>query len=242
MLVLAIDTATARTSVALQGDFGVATRESARSAGESAVWLIDELFTETRSLRRDLSTVVVGVGPGPYTSTRVGVMIARTISMALSIPAVGICTLDAIAAEVVAGNGLNAFGVATDARRKEIYYATYGPSGERVSGPAAAKPADLDALADTRSWAGDGFDRFPDLVDSSGLELLEPRFPLASVMATLALEAQRRGEVPLLANPMLSEHSSDGSGAIPVGTTLLAPYPIYLRRPDAREPVAVTGA
>lgn len=240
MLVLGIDTATTRTTVALQGEFGVASRESTGNAGESAVLLIDQLFTESRALRGDLTSVVVGVGPGPYTSTRVGVVIARTISMALSIPAIGICTLDTIAAEVSRTG--DHFGVATDARRKEVYYGVYGSEGTRLRGPAAAKPEFLEPLEEVSTWAGDGFDRFPDLVAARGIEVVQPRYPNARYMIEVALRAQQSGEVPLQANPQLGEHSSDGSGAIPIDATLLAPYPIYLRRPDAREPVQVAAS
>jgi tRNA threonylcarbamoyl adenosine modification protein YeaZ len=83
----------------------------------------------------DLDAVVTGLGPGPFTGLRVGVVTAAALADALGIPAVGVCSLDAV--------GSGARTVVTDARRKEIYWATYGGDGSRVSGPSVDRPADV---------------------------------------------------------------------------------------------------
>jgi tRNA threonylcarbamoyl adenosine modification protein YeaZ len=85
----------------------------------------------------DLGAVVVGLGPGPFTGLRVGVVTAATLADARELPAVGVCSLDAI--------GTGARTVVTDARRKEVYWATYTADGTRIDGPAVVRPEELQA-------------------------------------------------------------------------------------------------
>lgn len=85
----------------------------------------------------DLEAVVVGCGPGPFTGLRVGMATAAAYGHALGVPVYGVCSLDAIGIEA-GGNLL----VATDARRREVYWARYR-DGVRVEGPAVAAPADV---------------------------------------------------------------------------------------------------
>ncbi len=77
---------------------------------------------------------MVGLGPGPFTGLRVGLVTAATMADALGVPAYGVCSLDAV------GEGDRV--VVTDARRKEVYWARYA-GGARVEGPAVERPADL---------------------------------------------------------------------------------------------------
>jgi tRNA threonylcarbamoyl adenosine modification protein YeaZ len=83
----------------------------------------------------DLDAVVTGLGPGPFTGLRVGVVTALALGDARGLPVVGVCSLDAI--------GSGARTVVTDARRKEIYWAVYDADGVRVTGPSVDKPADV---------------------------------------------------------------------------------------------------
>jgi tRNA threonylcarbamoyl adenosine modification protein YeaZ len=85
----------------------------------------------------DLGAVVVGLGPGPFTGLRVGVVTAATLADARGLPAVGVCSLDAI--------GEGARTVVTDARRKEVYWAAYDAAGARVAGPGVDRPEELAA-------------------------------------------------------------------------------------------------
>jgi tRNA threonylcarbamoyl adenosine modification protein YeaZ len=82
----------------------------------------------------ELGAVVVGLGPGPFTGLRVGLVTAATMADALGLPAYGVCSLDAV------GEGDRV--VAADARRKEVYWARYA-AGARVEGPAVGRPAEL---------------------------------------------------------------------------------------------------
>lgn len=143
-MLLAFDTATPHVTVALHdGERVVATYASPSSMrhGEMLAPGIEQVLAEAGALNTDISAVAVGVGPGPFTGLRVGLVTARAMGFALGIPVYGVCTLDVLAAEAVDA-GLDEFSVATDARRKEVYLASYA-SGARVDGPAVARPADV---------------------------------------------------------------------------------------------------
>jgi len=143
VLLLALDTATPAVTVALHdGDEVVAasSQVDARRHGELLLPTVDRVLAEA-GVRLDAVTgIVVGTGPGPYTGLRVGLMTADTFGLALDVPVHGVCTLDglAYAAEVD-----GPFVVATDARRKEVYWARYDDTRTRVSGPAVDRPADV---------------------------------------------------------------------------------------------------
>jgi tRNA threonylcarbamoyl adenosine modification protein YeaZ len=87
------------------------------------------------------------MGPGPFTGLRVGITFARTFAFARGIDLKGVCSLDAIAI------GQSEYTVAVDARRKEIYWASY-KDGVRVTGPSVNKPAEV---------VGYIFDVYPDM-------------------------------------------------------------------------------
>jgi tRNA threonylcarbamoyl adenosine modification protein YeaZ len=80
----------------------------------------------------EIDVVVVGLGPGPFTGLRVGVVTAAALGDARRVPVVGVCSLDAV------GSGERT--VVTDARRREIYWARYDGSGARADGPGVARP------------------------------------------------------------------------------------------------------
>lgn len=86
----------------------------------------------------DLTDVVVGCGPGPFTGLRVGMASAAAYGHALGIPVRGVCSLDAIG-----GNTDGEVLVVTDARRREVYWARYR-GGARVEGPSVNAVADIE--------------------------------------------------------------------------------------------------
>lgn len=96
---------------------------------------------------RGLQAIVCGVGPGPYTGLRVGVMTASALSHSLGIPAYPVCSLDAIAFDVDADEP---FIVLTDARRREVYWASYDASAVRITGPHVGPVTDIDSGVDRR--------------------------------------------------------------------------------------------
>jgi tRNA threonylcarbamoyladenosine biosynthesis protein TsaB len=146
-MLLAFDTATPQVAVALYDEGEILAEhvsERTMKHGEQLAPLIDRVLREASAERHDVTAVAVGAGPGPFTGLRVGLVTARTLGYALEIPVYAVCTLDALAVEAVdTGVVTGPFAVATDARRKEVYLATYSESGDRVTGPVVAKPGTL---------------------------------------------------------------------------------------------------
>lgn len=145
MLLLAFDTATPTVTVALHDGTSViaeAQTGGAMAQGELLAPLISQVLAQGDVRPADLTDVAVGVGPGPFTGLRVGVVTALMLGHTLGLKTHGVCSLDplggAIAeAKLTAGD----FIVATDARRKEIYWARFSPAGRRLAAPAVDKPA-----------------------------------------------------------------------------------------------------
>jgi tRNA threonylcarbamoyl adenosine modification protein YeaZ len=135
-IALAIDTSTSRTCVGvieagqlLWSDF----KDGATAHGPALPALVQEAIKGRR-----IDEVVVGMGPGPFTGLRIGIAFAHSFALARSIPVRGICSLDAIAAQVQSKD----FIVTVDARRKEVYWARY-IDGVRVGEPAVNFPNDV---------------------------------------------------------------------------------------------------
>ena len=148
-LTLGIDTSTVVCAgLARAGEvLATGTVDDTRAHAEALLPLVQRLLRDAGLTVRDLDAVAVGVGPGPFTGLRVGVVAARVLAQTLRLPVRGVCSLDVLAAQAVAAGLVTTdFVVATDARRKELYWARYDASGVRVTGPAVTAPADLPAL------------------------------------------------------------------------------------------------
>lgn len=230
VLLLAFDTATAAVTVALHDGTTVLaehTEADARRHGELLSPGIGKVLAKAGRDRTDLTDVAVGVGPGPFTGLRVGLVTARALGDALGIPVHGVCTLDIVAADVMAGvlAGTSVavpFAVATDARRREVYWALYDALGRRLTEPAVDRPQTVAPLVGGMPVAGEGPVLYPDAFP----ERRDPVLPSAAVLSDIAAHALAAGP----AGP-------DGSADLP-GVPLLPPVPLYLRRPDAVEPSA----
>jgi tRNA threonylcarbamoyl adenosine modification protein YeaZ len=212
VLVLALDTATPASTAALvevtaDGLRGLVERRTVdpRAHGEKLAPEIAAALAEAGVRPGDLGAIVAGLGPGPYTGLRVGLATAASMAQALAIPAYGVCSLDGLGRAAGPGRVL----VATDARRKEVYYATY-LDGERVTGPEVAKPAEV--VAEVDRVAGEGALKYADLFGKPVEEHL--LYPPGAALVALAAERIRAGAP---------------------GEALT---PLYLRRPDAVEPAA----
>jgi tRNA threonylcarbamoyl adenosine modification protein YeaZ len=160
--VLAIDTSTSRTSVAIVQDGKVlysGFRDGATAHGPSLPALVQEALAVS-----DVDEVVVGMGPGPFTGLRVGIAFAQSFALAREIPVRGVCSLDAIAAQVTDKD----FIITVDARRKEVYWARY-TDRIRVGDPAVNFPADV-------SGATIHADLFPEMLSLTNLpgNIIEP--------------------------------------------------------------------
>src|SRR6476469_7494415 len=127
--------------------------------GEQLAPLIEQALGQAGIVRQDLTAIAVGVGPGPFTGLRVGLVTARTLGFVLDVPVYGVCSLDALALEAVETGAVAVpFVVATDARRKEVYLAAYDADGSRTSGPAVDRP---DAVATDAPVVGEGALLYP---------------------------------------------------------------------------------
>ncbi|CAB4744793.1 MAG: tRNA (adenosine(37)-N6)-threonylcarbamoyltransferase complex dimerization subunit type 1 TsaB [Actinobacteria bacterium] len=134
-VILAIDTSTSRSSVALLSDSTVlwSDHEDGATAHAEAV---PRLVQKALTINNNISRVIVGMGPGPYTGLRAGISFAQAFAWARNIELFGVCSLDAIACTAPE------YIAATDARRKEIYWAQY-KDGKRVDGPHVNLPAEV---------------------------------------------------------------------------------------------------
>lgn len=120
--------------------------DDARAHAEELAPLVRRVLAEARRSLADVTGVVVGVGPGPFTGLRVGVATGATLAEVLDVPITGVCSLDAVAAAWADEGAPDEFVVASDARRREVYWARYEASGRRLDGPHVGPAADLPAL------------------------------------------------------------------------------------------------
>jgi tRNA threonylcarbamoyladenosine biosynthesis protein TsaB len=206
VLVLGFDTATPAVSVAVHDGERVLSQACAtdpRRHSELLAPMIAKVMADAGASRADLTDIAVGVGPGPYTGLRVGVVTARVLGSVLGIPVHGVCSLDLIASAVPAGRE---FAVATDARRQEVYWARYDAAGRRTDGPHVGRAGSIEGAA-ALAVAGTGGLLYPEAFG----EVIGPAYPDAATLCGIVTGR-------------------------PAGAALLPPEPLYLRRPDAREP------
>lgn len=209
MLVLAIDTSTPDLIVGIVESDNKTTLaqriiEDTREHNEQLTPMVQEALAAANKTFADLSAIVVGCGPGPFTGLRVGMVSAAAFGDALGIPVHGVCSLDAIAAGFDASTPRAL--VATDARRREIYWATY-TDGTRTTGPGVIAPAqlELEHEVDVISIPAHLGEKLPEALQ--GVEKLSLKPTPENLVAVADLTATPEPLVPM-----------------------------YLRRPDAKEP------
>ncbi|MCF6524132.1 tRNA (adenosine(37)-N6)-threonylcarbamoyltransferase complex dimerization subunit type 1 TsaB [Streptomyces sp. JJ36] len=223
MLLLALDTATPAVTVALHdGDRLLARSDQvdARRHGELLLPAVDRVLREAGRELTEVTRLVAGVGPGPYTGLRVGLATAESFGSVLGLPVLGLCTLDGIAY----ATGLTTpFVVATDARRKEVYWARYADARTRLGEPAVARPAEIAGEVAGVPAAGAGALLYADTFTGARPDLPSQ----ASAAALAALAAERLTAAGTAAAAV---------DAAPADAGFLPPRPLYLRRPDAKVP------
>ncbi len=228
-MLLAIDTSTSAVTTAVVAG-GTVRAEACdldhRRHGELLAPGIRRVLAESGATVTDLTGVVVGVGPGPFTGLRVGLVTARVLALTRGIPVHGVCSLDALAQQALRAaepSEGDSFLVATDARRSEVYWARYAVrSGWAVrdAGPEVGRASDLPReIADLP-----GHGRGPELYPSALRDAGAPRDVSAGALGLLAA------------------HALGGAGTEWAAGVLRPPEPMYLRRPDAAVPAAAKPA
>jgi tRNA threonylcarbamoyladenosine biosynthesis protein TsaB len=198
MSVLAFDTATRATAVALCGPGPEASearddppqRERPRHATR-LMPLIVELLEAAETDWTDLDRIAVGIGPGTFTGLRIGIATARGLALACGLPLVGVSTLRSLAdggAAHALGDRVRTVAAILDARRGEAYAAAWSASREGSSLTVAGEAPSLtpgayapDGLADRLGSlpspilaVGEGAVEFRVILERAGVVVPEP--------------------------------------------------------------------
>lgn len=220
-VILGVETALERVAVAVGDGAGItasALLASDRRHAESLTPMISFVLDQAGLGLADLSAIAVDVGPGLFTGMRVGIAAADAMAWALDIPVVGVCSLDALALD--ADRGEHTVAVALDARRGEVYWALYRPTGTgsepvRITEPRVSSPEDLAIhLADRAeevTCAGSGFVRHGEILDAHWMHPTGLVAPSAEAVVRIGA------------------HRVAIDATVPAGGV----EPIYLRAPDA---------
>lgn len=215
--VLAIDTALGACSACIwqAGDAEPLARESIlmeRGHAEALLPLIDRLSSQVEGGFSSLDRVAVTVGPGSYTGLRVGIAAARGIGLAAGIPVIGVATLSAFLAPLMATERRGLFTAAIDAKHGQIYIQAIAPGGRTII------PPSLMGYRDAIRLLGSG-----------------PLLVTGSAAAMLAAEARIQGVEALVSDvsaaPDIAWVARLGAIADP---NQALPKPLYLREPDAK--------
>jgi tRNA threonylcarbamoyladenosine biosynthesis protein TsaB len=218
MICLGIDTSAAFARVAVADHRDVAARmttESGRTHSETLLEAVRGVLDSADIPIDALELVAVGTGPGTWTGLRVGITTAKAIAYALSIPIVGVPTLDATAAGVTGYTG--GLAVITDARRHEVYGRRYeldGKGGIRPEGGIfVTPPAEIDRFVEPGC-----------AVVGNGVRLLPEDSPLRRSALPDTFGDVDAGTICRLAVERYARQGPDGPGDV---------NPIYVRKSDA---------
>jgi tRNA threonylcarbamoyladenosine biosynthesis protein TsaB len=182
--VLAFDTSSPAVTVALASIGAAAGEASMRVSrtvvatnrqGERLTPLIESVLADADVAASDLEAIAVGLGPGPFTGLRVGIVTAKAMADALHIPAYGESSLRLVS--------LLPTGVVTNARRKQVYWAITAAAGFQA-GPDLAAPAaaaEQFAANDVVTVCGEGASLYPDAFED--FDVLPDLYPRADVLA-----------------------------------------------------------
>lgn len=211
VLILSIDTSAIASAALLDGEgqtLASFATEDTRSHAEVLAPGIAGLLAEAAVTGADLDAVVVGVGPGPFTGLRAGIATARTLAFVWDKPLHGVMSLEAIAFDAALDAwrlGIDEFVVATDARRKEVYWARYrstGGTADLLDGPHVSDPAEVPQLPVYGAGAG----LYPDVLHA--VADFAKAQPTASALGRSAVVRLVRG-LPLLDTAPLYLRESD---------------------------------
>jgi tRNA threonylcarbamoyladenosine biosynthesis protein TsaB len=206
MLVVAIETSTPQTTVAIgteQGVIGSALLSWGRGHSEIVLPALHQLLEWSEIELRQVGGIAVGRGPGLFTGLRVGVSTARALAQVLGVPIVGIGSLDILAFSV--RHSRWRIGAITDAKRGELFYAFYRPvpggvtrETEYAVGPPSRLAAELEASREEVLLVGGGAllyrRELQEVNNPLEFATISTAFPLAVSLLELALPRFHREE------------------------------------------------
>lgn len=221
MKILAIETSCEHASVALLIDDRVTELrlEGHTNHSEKLLPTLRSLLAQAQLSLSELDAIAFGSGPGAFTGLRLACGVAQGLAMGAGLGVVPVCSLEALAMQILDGRVL----IATDARMGEVYSSAYEIRGGciKVLRGATCTPPQLLSLPDDGEWIGMGsaLRAYASLIPEQLLEKLTQQHPDA---------VPRAGEIARIAAQRVSE------GAI-LSPELAAP--LYVR-----DKVALTTA
>lgn len=197
--ILCIETATTNCSVALGIDGAVrAVKEENDlnySHSERLHILIDEILKENHLTLSQLHAIAISKGPGSYTGLRIGVSAAKGLCFSLDIPLISVPTLTSLAYRVNAPGKIVSM---LDARRMEVYSATFNEAKEQVGETTAMILDDLSYLSLLENgrvnFIGSGVEKFRKICNHPNAVFIENELPSAREMLIIAQEKFSKGD------------------------------------------------
>ena len=180
-----------------------------RGHAEALLPLVDRVVSKAEGGFSGLDRVAVTVGPGSYTGLRVGIAAARAIGLAAHVPVVGVTTLSAMLAALIADDNRRVLAAAIDARHGQVYFQSIAPGGQSIVAPTLVRVREAARLIGSGPTAIVGSGAGAVAAETAGVEVAvqAKSFPDILWVARLGLVA-------------------DPSTALP--------KPLYLRGPDAK--------
>lgn len=206
MIVLGIETSTPQTTIALGSEQGIIAAtliSSGKPNHEVVLPNIAYLLKWSDIPISAVGGIAVGLGPGLFTSMRVGIATAKTLAQVLSVPIAGLASLDVVAFSVRYTPAL--ICAAIDAKRKEVFYAFYRPVPGGVTrqtefevGSPDRLTADLEATAEDILLVGNGALVYRRQLEKAGNHVqfasAAHAFPAATALVELAIPRFQREE------------------------------------------------
>ena len=184
-MILAVDTSIGSTVVLVDPNGvvrGAAVSETRLGHAEAIGLLLERALAEASATPADITHVVAGMGPGPFTGLRIGIAAARVFALARGLPMIPVASHDAAALAATTGAERDIrrgpFAVVTDARRREMAVTIYDGVDDdgmprKLEGP-QLRAAGTDVVLDELTLEGDSL-HVVTSIDPAGLGLLAAR-------------------------------------------------------------------
>ena len=222
MTILAVETALGACSAAVISDGRIVAQEHEamlRGHAEALAPMVQRVMKQAGMEFRSLQRVAVTTGPGTFTGQRVGLAFARALALALKIPAIGISTLEVMAAEALNRFPDSRWAISVaDAKRGEIYLAAAAPGGELLI---SARLLPCGDIGNAVSVAVEKFGSAPVLAGTATPEVREHLIQMGHSPTDSEVRQPTAAFVALTCEHLPDTHSA---------------RPLYLRPPDAKLP------